>query len=149
MFCEVFWEITETWNLSLCGHRLKKENPEWDFQREKNAYTVSLTVFKSQTDSGKARFPGSNVDHQSFFHSLIQRQVPNRIKHFTKEMLKFNRTKRETKTKPDQNFPGRFPRSVNRGDQRRLLYLHSVLNVKYSVKCRHSWLPRSRNNVFG
>lgn len=28
-------------------------------------------------------------------------------------------------------------------------YLHSCLNVKYSVKCRHSWLPRNKNNVVG
>lgn len=28
-------------------------------------------------------------------------------------------------------------------------YLHSCLNVKYSVKCLHSWLPRNRKNVFG
>ena len=25
-------------------------------------------------------------------------------------------------------------------------YLHSVRKVKYSVKCLHSWLPRSRKN---
>ena len=29
------------------------------------------------------------------------------------------------------------------------LYLHSCLKVKYSVRCLHSWFPRSRNNVLG
>lgn len=29
------------------------------------------------------------------------------------------------------------------------LYSHSVLNVKYSVRCRHSWLPRSKKSVSG
>lgn len=28
-------------------------------------------------------------------------------------------------------------------------YLHSCLNVKYSVRWRHSWLPLRRNNVVG
>lgn len=30
-----------------------------------------------------------------------------------------------------------------------LLYLHSCLNVKYSVRWRHSWLPLRRNSVVG
>lgn len=28
-------------------------------------------------------------------------------------------------------------------------YLHSCLNVKYSVKCLHSWFPRRRKKVVG
>lgn len=27
--------------------------------------------------------------------------------------------------------------------------LHSCLKVKYSVRCRHSWFPRSRKRVVG